>query len=360
MPNKTPAMRVIPAFFICVILFIETLPVHAEPYLAMRSGFKCSQCHVNQSGGGKRTDFGVIYSQTNLNMRLLRSTGKPVYFDGKLGQSISIGANLRADAISVFGYQNSEGDKGDFSNSSRIPEANVYFLFDVIPDAFSIYADQTLAPGAGNREFFGLLQNLPLNSYMKVGRMLLPYGLRLRDDEAFIRNETGYTYNKHDTGLEVGFEPGRYSLITNLTENQLSAVGSVTFRRFRLGGSFGQNMRKRNDYVFGTFGGFNFGRFTLLGEVDFISKIGVDQFAGLAEVNYLASRGFNLKAVYELFDRNRDISNDRDAQERITLGIEPFITQFMQLGIFYRFNRFVPLNIPKNQDQLIVQFHAFF
>lgn len=360
MLNKRPVVITVAAFLFLEIFVSKTSTIRAEPYLAIRTGFKCSQCHVNQTGGGKRTDFGVIYSQTNLYMEFLRTANKSGFFDGKLSQSISIGTNLRIDDISLFGYQSSEGETGDFSNNTRIPEANIYFLVDVVPDVLSVYADQTLAPSAANREFFGMLQNLPFNSYVKVGRMLLPFGLRLRDDEAFIRNETGYTYNRHDVGLEVGLEPGRYSLVANLTENQLSTVGSVTFRGFRIGGSFGRNIRKTNDYVFGAFSGLNFGRFTLLGEADWIKQATIERFAALAELNFLVGRGFNFKATYEFFDRNRDVPNERDGQERITLGVEPFVTQFMQVGVFYRINRFIPQNIAENQDQLIVQFHVFF
>ncbi|MFQ5638333.1 MAG: hypothetical protein ACE5IR_10115 [bacterium] len=342
------------------VFVFEILPARAEPYLAIRTGFKCSQCHVNRTGGGKRTAFGVIYAQTRLYTKIIKSAKGSNFFDGKLSDTVSIGANFRADDVSVFKYESPLAGKEDFSNSTRISEANIYLQVDVIPDVLTVYVDQTLQPSA-NRELFGLLQNLPLKSYLKIGRMLLPYGLRLLNDDAFIRNRTGYTYSGHDIAAEVGVEPGPISLVANVTRNQLSLVGSTVFRRFRVGGSYGRNIRQSGEYVLGAFAGLNFGRFTLLGEGDFIrnKNTDLDQFAGLAELNFLIRRGLNFKATYEFFDRNRDVPNDRDGQERITLGLEPFITQFLQLGIFYRINRFIPQNTSLNQDQLTVQFHVF-
>ena len=358
MTNRVGSLIILIVLFYEIFIF-ELMSANAEPYIAIRTGFKCSQCHVNRTGGGKRTDFGVIYSQTKLYMKFIGSSKRSSFFDGKLSESISVGANFRADDVSIFDFESSEGDKADFSNNSRISEANLYFQMDVVPDVLTFYVDQTLAPSSANRELFGLIQNLPLNSYIKVGRMLLPYGLRLLDDRAFTRDRTGYTYNRNDTGVEVGLEPGSFSLVANVTDNQFSLIGSTVVRRFRVGGSFGRNIRQRGDFVIGAFAGVNFGRFTLLGEGDFINDGDIDRFAGLAELNFLISQGFNFKFTYEFFDRNRDVSNDRDGQERITLGVEPFITQFMQVGLFYRINRFIPKNVTDNQDQLTIQFHVF-
>jgi len=346
--------------FVISLLMAAHIPAGAEPYIAMRTGFKCGQCHVNLTGGGKRTDFGNIYSQTNLPMNIIQSAEGPRFLHGKVSEFLSMGADLRADNVSVFEHKNSNDVTTPASSQLRISEANLYIQADLIPGTFLLYADQTLSPSAANREFFGLLRNSGSTVYGKVGRMLLPYGLRLQDDDAFVRRRTGFTYNRHDLGAELGLEPGPISLVSNVTDSQLSVVGSTVFRRVRVGGSYARSTKDKDRHSAGAFGGVNFGRFTLLGEGDFITEDGIDRFAGLAEVDILIVQGFNFKTTYEFFDRNRDISNDRDGQERITIGVEPFIAQFLQLSLFYRINRFIPQATTENQDQLTLQFHAFF
>ena len=158
-------------------------------------------------------------------------------------------------------------------------------------------------------------------------------GFRFVDDDLFVRSRTGYTFNRHDVGVELGVEPGPLSLVANATEDQLSLRAATVFRRFRVGASYGEALNDVEGSVWGVFAGANFGRFTLLGEGDFIRDIARDRFAALAEVNVLATRGLNFKLTYEWFDADRSVASSAD-QTRVSVGVEPFITQFLQVGCF--------------------------
>ena len=342
------------------LFLLRPIPARAEPYLAVRTGYKCSQCHVNQTGGGKRTDFGLIYAKTKLPWKVLRPPTGSGSFDGSLSQSVSLGANLRVVERFTREYTSSLGETVPSSSVTDFTEANLYVEARVIPDVATFYADQTLTPTSSSRELFGMLVDSRRHAYAKVGRMLLPYGFRIVDNDAFIRSRTGYNYSRSATGLELGWEPGPVALVANVTDADLSVVGSTVFRRFQVGGTFGRNTTRGDDFVVGTFGGVNFGKFTMLGEVDFITEGDVDQLATLAELNYLLTQGFNFKFTWEVFDRNYDVPIEHDGQERYTLGVEPFLMQFVQLRAFYRINRFIPQNAAQNQDQAILEFHVFF
>lgn len=334
--------------------------VEAEPYIAVREGMKCAQCHVNRTGGGKRTPYGLIYSQTLLPMKTMSPEGQAPLLDGKINDFISVGGNFRVDDLTLFEYTSTTGETVESSNRLNMAEANVYLQMDLIKDFLMFYIDETVAPTSQNREAFGMVTIPDHDAYLKFGRMFLPYGLRLLDDGAFVRNRTGYTFNRQDVGVEVGFTPGRYLFLMNVTNNQLTLLGSIAHRRFRLGASYGQSTEIGDRFVAGGFGGVHIDRMTFLGEVDFIRENEIDRLALLAEVNYLLRTGLNAKIAYEFFDRNRDVENARDGQERVIFGVEPFLTQFLQVGIFYQLNRFIPQNAAQNQDRLLLQLHVFF
>src|SRR4029077_19516298 len=123
----------------------------AEPYLAVRTGFKCMVCHVNPTGGGKRTEFGAIYGQTALPAsRLDLETGEavpegapdPAPFTGKVNNHLGFGADLRANASASFIPHTTDTYAFD------PVRAQLYMEIRPIVDRLTIYLDERVSPGA--------------------------------------------------------------------------------------------------------------------------------------------------------------------------------------------------------------------
>jgi hypothetical protein len=344
---------------------LSSAAIQAEPYMAVRTGFKCSQCHLNQSGGAGRTEYGQAYTEYQLLMRQTQEAilggreGALTSFDPKLNDAITIGGNFRTEQ---FVKQKSGDEPSD--NVHAISESNIYINVELVKNFLSLYIDQNMASGS-NREMWMMVRKLPLNSYVKVGNTLLPYGLRLMDDQAFVRSQTGYTYGTTALAGEIGLEPGPFSLIANLTNTNFSTVGTVVFRKFRVGGSYGAVTEGPKFTTYGSFVGTNFGKWTMLAEVDFIEQPLTDtsdvrRVAQFYEVNFLPMQGLNVKTTYEYFDSDTKIANAKDGQDRWTFGAEIFPIQHLQIGAYYRINRGNPKNDPNNQDMLITRAHVFF
>ena len=88
------------------IMLFGISPVSAEPYLAVRMGLACSQCHVNPSGGGKRTVFGTTWAEQNLSANTIAAVTKQeglalsdLLWDGNIAPPfLSIGGDMRGEA----------------------------------------------------------------------------------------------------------------------------------------------------------------------------------------------------------------------------------------------------------------------
>lgn len=388
---------------ICILGSIQwgISSVRAEPYLAIQEGYKCSKCHVNMTGGGKRTDFANIYVQTRLANEFFdwRRFGKkpdddekenPVktdshnsFFSGRLNEYIAVGGDFRA----LFEYTKTSGRPSTQAFNQR--KQNIYLEVDLIPEHVIFY--QTLAEGGDAREIFGLLKGEVWGQtyYFKVGQFFLPFGLRLQDDSAFTRAITGFTYGTSDVGAEFGFEPGSWafhiartngtgsSLETNHSKRVTASVAYV-HKRFRAGGSYSTNKDAQGvETVIGgasryaqSFpalnGGVQFGRVGVLAEVAVIDECKVDdceatkvrQRVGILEFNLLLSRGNNLKFSYEYYDPNAGVFEN--ARTRYSLVYEPFLNQFTQVRLGYRDSRGIPQNAGFNANLYFAELHLFF
>ena len=77
-------------------LLLTATPAAAEPYLALRTGLKCSSCHTNLTGGGNRNAYGGIFAQTQLPLKPGTVVSK------NLTDFLLIGWDLRVEASGTF------------------------------------------------------------------------------------------------------------------------------------------------------------------------------------------------------------------------------------------------------------------
>jgi hypothetical protein len=111
-------------------LALQSAAALAEPYLAVRTGLKCGACHVNPTGGGKRTEFGAVYGQTEFAASRLdpatgavlpESAAEPAPWTGKINDHIGLGADLRANATFRFGARKNKGvPQDDTQNTTDV------------------------------------------------------------------------------------------------------------------------------------------------------------------------------------------------------------------------------------------------
>jgi len=341
----------------------------AEPYLAVSKGMQCSSCHSHPSGGGKRNVYGNVFAQTELPTRRIGDPSAKLW-TGEVFKWLSVGANLRASYESVD--VPNTGSDSDFD----ITRGTVYVEAELVPNRLSIYVDQQVAPDSiENRELYLKWKTSDNKFHIAAGQFFLPYGLRLQDDSAFVRQASGVNFNTPDRGVQVGYESGPWSAqlsVTNGTNtgsvlesaDQVSFVAHYVQPTWRAGVSFNSNNSAAGDrQMQNAFVGLKTGPIVWLGEVDFISDdvpgaSSQDAIAGLLEGNWLFRKGHNLKVSYEYLDPNDSISEDHHVRWSLLLEIAPM--QFLQGRFGARLYDGIPQSDFQNRDEFFVELHGFF
>ncbi|MEE2658055.1 MAG: hypothetical protein VX733_06075 [Candidatus Latescibacterota bacterium] len=336
---------------------------------------------MNRTGGGMRNQYGALFAQTEIFPLFEKMSAKALDFSPNLGSSISAGMDFIAvNETSLSVDEDLSTNSGattyerDSQNSFLVESGSLYLQAQVIPGQLSFYLDETVAPGgASNREAFVLIESLPHQGYLKAGRMLLPYGLRVWDDETFVRQRTGFNFDNQDLGVEVGIEPGPWSLslaVSNGTQgarddNQgkmLSSVGALWLGKTVLGGSFALNQSRGTERLLaGPFASLRLGPLTWMGEVDLIqqsSGIDNDEFVAFTSVEYWFNSAVNFRASFDYVDPYDAI--EEDEASRLTLGCDVFLTPFLSATAYYRMRESIPQDIRGNSDGISVGLHGFF
>lgn len=375
-PLSRLAQRLAIAFLVLGVIAVTSREAAAEPRFAVREGMRCGDCHVNRTGGGMRTSYGTSFAQSNL--ATYRTAG---VFDPHAGGNFSFGGNLRLTNRTLFAAKttlNGVERESLGSNSFEMSEGNLYFLAQAIPNKLSFYIDETLAPeSATNREAFALIEGLPLDGYVKAGRFMLPFGLRIWDDRAFIRQETGFNYANSDLGVEggltwrdllvqVAISNGSLGSSDTNKSKQVSSHATYLAGPARAGVSFAWNDTSTNAFSFhsyttGAHLGARLGRLYLLAEMDWIHGVSgsddYDQWGAYFEANFEAIKGLYLRGVFEAFDPLVDLDNNE--RDRFIFGTSWFPTQLMELRAHFRLNRDIPQRVEATADELVFEAHFF-
>ncbi len=366
----------------------------AEPYLMVREGAKCSACHTNETGGGKRTAFAHIHAhdiEHDLELLPVPPGTKP--FNGEVNSYVSMGGDLRVRNSTIFQDkpdalgrvpENNAFRRKVLSNDSTVNEVLGFLQVDLWPDMATFYLDENLNGGASTREAFGLLHNflprfgidwldwLITDQYVKAGKMFPAFGLRVHDDEAFIRARSGFTFQNPDDGGEIGIAPGPFFFASSITNGkpgdkdvQTTFNGYGVFedvpvvRNVIAGASYARQSNKRD--VSGFYAGSNIWKFTYLGELDIIDDRTVasralrDKYAAYGEVDLLLLDWLNLRGTFDFVK----VTHNND-QTRYAIGAEPFISRVIQPRIQYRINNGPGSKPGLNQDELRLELHFFF
>jgi hypothetical protein len=348
-------------------LILMAAPVRAEPYLALQEGYKCNVCHVNPTGGGLRNDFGNTYSKVILPQESIEPDLDK--WNGKIGDVVHVGGDLRAD------WSRQTAPNTPTNQGFALEQFRVYGDLTIIPDKLGIYVDEQVAPdGSQNEEAYVRLGSTNNHGfYFKGGQFYLPFGWRLQDQSAFVRELTGINMATPDRGVEVGYERQNWSAQLDFT-NGASNTGTGTGHQFtgqvvyvrpvwRLGlAASSQQADAGNRRMAGLFAGLKTGPIAWLAEGDYVHDDsfpgGRNLAAGLFEGDWRIHKGHNLKLTAEWEDPDRSVSQDQQARYSFIYEYTPI--PFLQLRAGYRRYRGIPQSPQENRRLLLVELHGYF
>jgi hypothetical protein len=349
----------------------------ALPRFASRTGASCQSCHVNPSGGGMRQAFGAKYGREELPVPTWSQELGIEEFTTKLSETVSIGADFRT----LYYYQQIPDTGAAVAGANRNGfwqmQGDVYLNFRLARKV-QVYLDKGLY---GGFEAFGLLGILPANGFIKVGKFVPNYGLKLDDHRSYVRQYTGFSpeFGRPElTGGEVGISPGPVTVTGGFynaadgfgagTGNQKAVLGRVE-GMFNAGeemsvGVGGNVFTAKSSSgvrttLFGGFGLFSYQDLTLLGEADLMKteagSLTTNALVLTAEAGYTITPGLDLKAGYDFYDPDTDLKSG--AVSRYSLGLEFFPISGVEVRPVYRIVKDDPDDISNNEFQFLIHFY---
>jgi hypothetical protein len=358
-------LRVLPLSVACALLLASH--TFALPRFASRTGAKCQSCHVNPSGAGMRQAFGVQYGREQLPLPALSHDFEVEDFSNILTNVLGVGADFRT----LYFSRQQGGANGFFQM-----QGDVYLNFRVAKKV-SMYLSKGLYSGF---EIFGLLNVLPANGSIKVGKFIPNYGIKMDDHTAYIRMFTGFSPElgrPELTGGEVAVSPGPFTVVGGFY-NAVDGFGAATGNHKAVLGRAEAMINPGEDMhvglganifnarripgntttLIGGFGSFSLDQLTVFGEADLIQSKADSTITGVVayiEADYTITPGLDLKVAYDFYDPNKDVKSG--AQSRYSFGFEFFLIAGVEVRPMYRIVKDQPVELKNDEFHLVIHFY---
>ena len=342
------------------IAFLCNTVSQAVPRYSAQYNQSCVLCHVDPSGGGARALYGSqFFSYTEL------ATKETKFEDiARVQPMLNDQVQIGFDARTMY-----SGTDEPSTNTFMQMQGDLYLIFQ-LNQQWTFYMDKGLYSGF---EIWGMGHVFPYNGYVKVGRFTPPYGLRLADHKAYVRDKLNMGYGWHETGMEIGLHPERFTFAAAVTNGSTQFTDAdeakaVTARAdLRLPfdelliwvGATGRynEIQREEDMIAGGYGGLSIGRFSLMGEVDYRDFQDTKSLISFAELSYKVYRGITLKTEYDFFDP--DIDWETGADNMYVFGAEIVPLGFMELIPNVRYYELETVG-EQEYYEAEIQFHIFF
>lgn len=374
-------LRVVPVLLFAVSLALLALPRHARslPLYAARQGLMCQTCHFDPNGGGPRNAFGFTFAKNRHLLTPEDSISRWAALDvtNRVGETMPLyfGVNQRFMLLSNQHRSADRPERLGFFNM----ESEIHLAFQPHDMLTLVYTLDGFASGPTNtvrsKEAFGMIQGLPCDGYVKVGRLRTPFGLRMDDHTVATRAGFGdfgtggsflpYDPRNPDMGIEIGADRGGWfgrAAFTNGQSSVLSTNGNAEAKTGKLGYNmayFQGAISIYDDFIksgttptvrltrWGTYALTHYRDFALVGEIaagtdetkdysnpPLVGSSKTNLLAYFTEVDWAPRREYNMRLRYDRtsLDRGADpVTRDANIYSRYSLEGEWVPVPFAEL-----------------------------
>lgn len=348
------------------------------PRYALINGESCNLCHVNPAGGGLRTEYG----NTLVSAEELPVKTRELSYTGMITEHLQVGGDVRLQRIVA------QPDTTGIQTAAFPMQADIYGFIRLYKEVEVVWKLDLLNQ---YHRIWTQFNVLPNDGFIRFGKTMPSYGLKLDDHTSFIRGgNMSLTYGLAKEGLpftpwltapitlEGGTYWGNVILTAGVSEHFITAGSSgmrfvrslrehaFTFRaeytssigigNLMAGGSV---LHENELNLRGLFGGFSKGRLSWMGEVDWARNWAGENvsLAAYNELNYEIKRGINALLKVDNFDV--DVDSSGETIQRLTIGLDLIPLPFVQIKAQVRKSD-VSGSAVKPDPEYLIQLHTWF